>query len=50
MNEYAAEFLRLVERNLLSESENQQATRYLSRLKQTVRDKIGVKMVFNGKV
>ena len=47
VNEYTAEFLRLVERNQLSESENQQATRYLSGLKQTIRDKIGVDMVFS---
>ena len=33
MNEYTAEFLRLAERNQLSESENQQAARYLSGLK-----------------
>ena len=47
MNEYTDEFLRLAERNQLSESENQQAARYLSGLKQNIRDKIGVHMVFS---
>ena len=47
VNEYTAEFFRLAKRNQLSESENQLATRYLSGLKQTIRDKIGVDMVFN---
>ena len=47
VKEYTTEFLRLIERNQLSESENQQASRYLSGLKQTIRDKIGVQMVFN---
>ena len=45
--DYTVEFFRLVERNQLLESENQQAARYLSGLKQTIRDKIGVHMVFN---
>ena len=47
LNEYTAEFFRLAKRNQLSESENQQAVRYLSGLKQTIRDKIRVHMVFN---
>ena len=47
MNEYTAEFFRLAERNQLSESENKQAVRYFSGLKQTIRDKFGVHMVFN---
>ena len=47
MNEYTAEFLNLAKRNQLSESENQHEARYLSRLKHTVRDQIGVQMVFN---
>ena len=47
MNEYSIEFLRLVERNQLSESENQQVAGYLSGLKQTSRDKIWVQMVFS---
>ena len=33
MNEYFVEFFRLTKINQLSESENQQATRYLSGLK-----------------
>ena len=45
VNEYTVEFLRLAERNQLSESENQQAARYLSGLKQNIRNKIGVQMV-----
>ena len=49
MNEYIAEFFRLTKRNQLLESENQQAARYLSRLKQTIKDKIGVHMVFSVK-
>ena len=47
MNGYIAEILRLIERNQLSESENQQAARYLSGLEQTIRDKIRVQMVFS---
>ena len=47
VNEYTAEFFRLAERNQLLESEKQQAARYLSGLKQTIRDKIGVRMVFS---
>ena len=47
MNEYTAKILRLVERNQLSESENQQVARYLSGLKKTIRDKSGVHMVFS---
>ena len=47
MNEYTTEFLRLGERNRLSKSKNQQAARYFNGLKQTIRDKIGVQMVFN---
>ena len=46
MNEYTVEFLRLIERNQLLESENQQVARYLSGLKHTIRDKIRVHMVF----
>ena len=33
MNEYTVDFFRLVKRNQLLESENQQAVRYLSGLK-----------------
>ena len=47
VNEYTVEFFRLAEKNQLLESENQQAARYLSGLKQTIRDKIGVQMVFS---
>ena len=47
MNDYTTEFFRLVEKNQLLESENQQVVRYLSGLKQTNRDKIGVHMVFS---
>ena len=47
VNEYIVEFFRLIKRNKLSESENHQAARYLSGLKQTIRDKIGVYMVFS---
>ena len=47
MNEYIAEFFRLTERNQLLESENQQATRYLSGLKQTIKDKFRGQMVFS---
>ena len=47
MKEYTTEFFRLIERNQLSKGENQQASRYLSGLKQTIRDKIRVQMVFN---
>ena len=47
VNEYIVEFFRLIKRNQLSESENHQEARYLSGLKQTIRDKIGVYMVFS---
>ena len=47
VNEYIVEFFRLEKRNKLSESENHQATRYLNELKQTIRDKIEVRMAFN---
>ena len=49
VDEYTTEFFRFAQRNQLSESENQQAARYLSGLKQTIRDKIGVHMVFSVK-
>ena len=38
--------MRLEERNQFLEMENQQAARYLSGLKKTIRDKIGVQIVF----
>ena len=47
VNEYTVEFFRLEKRNQLSESENQLSTRYLSGLKQAIRDKIGGHMVFS---
>ena len=47
VNEYTIAFFRLAERNQLLESENHQAARYLSGLKQTIRDKIGLQMVFS---
>ena len=47
VNEYTVEFFRIAKRNKLSKSENQRATRYLSGLKQTIKDKIGVHMVFS---
>ena len=47
MNEYTTEFFRLVKRNYLSKSENQQETRYLSGLKHSIRGKIEVHMLFN---
>ena len=40
-------FFRLTEMNKLLESENQQVARYLSGLKHTIRDKIGMQMDFN---
>ncbi|KAF2307806.1 hypothetical protein GH714_032022 [Hevea brasiliensis] len=42
-----AEFLRLAVRNHLCESANQQATRYLSGLKPSICDKIGIQMVMS---
>ncbi|XP_010278719.1 PREDICTED: uncharacterized protein LOC104612828 [Nelumbo nucifera] len=47
VNEYTSEFLRLAERNQLSESDNQQAACYLSGLRPAIRDKIGVQMVLS---
>ena len=47
VTEYNAEFMQLAARNQLSESENQQAARFLSGLKLAHRDKIGVQMVFS---
>ncbi|XP_010275023.1 PREDICTED: uncharacterized protein LOC104610208 [Nelumbo nucifera] len=47
VNECTSEFLRLAERNQLSESDNQQAARYLSGLRPSIRDKIGVQMVLS---
>ncbi|XP_019052158.1 PREDICTED: uncharacterized protein LOC109114263, partial [Nelumbo nucifera] len=47
VNEYTSEFLRLAERKQLPESDNQQATRYLSSLKPAIRDKIGVQMIMS---
>ena len=47
VNEYTSEFLRLEERNQLSETDNQQAARYLNGLKPAIRDKIGVQMVLS---
>ena len=40
-------FFRLAKRNQFLESENQQAARYLSGFKQTIREKIGLHMVFS---
>ena len=45
--EYTAEFVRLAVRNQLSKSENQQSAGFLSGLKPTLRDNIGVHMVFS---
>ena len=47
VNEYTSEFLRLMKRNQLSESDNRQAARYLNGLKSTIHDKIGVLMVMS---
>ncbi|XP_010247056.1 PREDICTED: uncharacterized protein LOC104590196 [Nelumbo nucifera] len=47
VNEYTSNFLRLAKRNQLSESDNQQAARYLSGLKPAIRDKIRVHMVMS---
>ena len=47
VNEYASEFMRLAERNQLSESDNQQIARYLNGLKPNIRDKIGIQMVLS---
>jgi len=47
VNEYTYKFLQLAERNQLSESNNQQATRYLNGLKPVIRDKIRVQMVLS---
>ena len=47
MNEYTTEFLKLAKRNQLLESENQHEVRYLSGFQHTIRDQIGVQMVFN---
>ena len=47
VTEYNAEFMQLVARNQLSESENQQVARFLSGLKLALQDKIGVHMVFS---
>ena len=45
MNEYIFEFLRLASCNQLSESDNQQAARYLGGLRDNIGDKIGMQMV-----
>ncbi|XP_019053155.1 PREDICTED: uncharacterized protein LOC109114638 [Nelumbo nucifera] len=47
VNEYTSEFQRLAERNQLSESDNQQATHYLSGLRPAIKDKIGVQMILS---
>ena len=43
--EYTVEFMRLVERNNLRESESQQAAKYLEGLKPQIRDMIGVQVM-----
>ena len=47
MHEYIAEFMRLVERNGLRESEGQQAARYLKGLKPHIRHMIGAQVMRN---
>ncbi|KAF2316571.1 hypothetical protein GH714_041912 [Hevea brasiliensis] len=47
VNEYTIKFLRLVARNHLSKSDNQQAMQYLRRLKPSICDKIGIQMVMS---
>ena len=47
VHEYTIEFLILAKRNQLFESESQQTSRYLNRLKPSVRDKIGVQVVLS---
>ena len=47
VNEYTSEFLRLMKRNQLSESDNQQAARHLNGLKYAIRDKIEVQIVLS---
>ena len=47
VHEYTTKFMRLAERNDLRESEGQQAIKYLERLKQQIKDKIGVQAMRN---
>lgn len=47
VHEYITEFMRLVERNDLHESERQQVAWYLEWLRPALRDKIGVQVIQN---